>query len=259
MSQRAGNPSEQGDCGERTAPRPVALPVLSPPMPCPYLPDRESRSEVFLANWLDPAMYETVLAQNFRRSGGVIYRPRCEGCDQCREYRVIVDDFRMTRSMRRVRNRNIDLRIEVGDPVATSEKFDIFRRYLDAQHDGTMARDFESFHEFLYNSPIETIEVQYSLGWRVIGASILDVCERGLSSVYMYFDPDFAGRSLGTFSAITEIEHCRKAKLPYYYMGFLIENCKTMAYKARFGPGELLVGGDTWVPYDAHAKGVAPS
>lgn len=223
-----------------------ALRYVSPETPCPYLPGRRSRSEAYLIGLLDRAVYERLMARGFRRSGRIIYRPACRGCRECRQLRVPVDRFTPTRSMRRVWRRNLDVRVEPGELAATDEKYVLFERYLDFQHDDTMARTYESFHEFLYDSPTTTGEFCYYLGERLIGASIVDVCPTGLSSVYMYFDPDYASRSLGTFSVLWEIEYCRREGLAYYYLGFFVAGGNKMAYKLRFRPNEVLTGADYW-------------
>ena len=86
-------------------------------------------------------------------------------------------------------------------------------------------------------------------GERLIGVGLADRCPGGLSSVYMYFDPAFAGRSLGTFSVLWEIEYCRRENLPYDYLGYYVAGCQKMAYKARFRPNEMLVGENRWVVF----------
>ena len=166
--------------------------------------------------------------------------------------RVPVDRFVRTRSMRRVWSRNADVRVTPGELTATNERFALFRLYLDAQHDGTMARTFDTFRDFLYDSPAETTEFCYRLGERLVGVSIVDACSDGLSSVYMYFDPDYGERSLGVFSVLWEIEHCRRHGLSYYYLGYYVAGSKTMDYKSRFRPNEVLSvqppkGG--WAPF----------
>ncbi len=224
-----------------------SLRYVSAETPCPYLPGLMFRAESYYADQLDGALYERLLARGFRRSGRVLYRPRCRGCQQCRQLRVLVESFTPTRSMRRVMRRNADVRVEVGDPNPSNEKFALFRRYLNAQHDGAMSRDYEAFVDFLYDSPIESYEFCYRLGKRLIGVSIADRCLRGYSSVYMYFDPDQAGRSLGTFSALWEIEHCRQEGLAYYFLGYYVAGSRTMSYKSRFSPNQVLAGDDHWV------------
>lgn len=222
---------------------------VSPESPCPYLPNRRARTEAYRMDGLDGEAYGRLLTQGFRRSGQIIYRPRCRGCSECRSTRIPVDAFLPSRSMRRVWRRNADLRVEEGDPAPTDEKYNLYCRYLDAQHDRTMSRSFETFQDFLYDSAIETREFRLFLGERLVGVSIADRWNGGLSSVYMYFDPDFRTRSLGTYSILWEIDYCRRQGLPYYYLGYYVAGCEAMAYKSRFRPNELLVGPGRWITF----------
>jgi len=216
---------------------------------CPYLPNRLARNEAFYAERLDGSLYERLLGRGFRRSGRVVYRPRCRGCAECRSLRVPVGEFAPSRSLRRVWRKNADLHVTIGPPVATDDKFDLFLRYLETQHDQTMGRTFETFHDFLYDSPTQTIEFAYHLGRRLVGVSLADCCPGGLSSVYMYFEPDCAARSLGTYSVLWEIDHCRRAGLSYYYLGYHVAGCGKMSYKSHFHPYQILVGDDRWVTF----------
>lgn len=224
-----------------------ALRGVGPETPCPYLPDRWSRNEAYRVDVLDGAIYERLLSRGFRRSGRIVYRPRCRGCRQCVSLRVPVESFAPSRSMRRVMGRNSDVRMAIDDPQPTPLKYRLYTAYLERQHDGTMSREYEDFVGFLYGSPTSTVEFTYSLGTRLIGVSIADLTPSGLSSVYMYFDPEFARRSLGTLSVLREIAWCREQNLPYYLLGFYVAGSRTMDYKARFRPHELLAGDERWV------------
>jgi arginine-tRNA-protein transferase len=206
-----------------------------------------ARSEAYCVDQLDPTMYQKLLARGFRRSGRIVYRPRCRACRECRQLRIPVQQFAPTRSMRRVLRRNSDLDVRVGSPTVNDEKFKLYEQYLNHQHNGSMSRTLESFREFLYDSPTQTYEFAYTLGEQLIGVSIADRVPDGLSSVYMYFDPQFADRSLGTFSILWEAQFCRQEGLAYYYLGFFVAGSQTMSYKARFAPNEILVGDDRWV------------
>ncbi len=222
---------------------------VTPETPCPYLPGRMTRSEAYSVDEIDGATHERLMSFGFRRCGRIVYRPVCRKCRECLQIRVPVASFRLTRSMRRVQRVNEDIGAVVQEARVTDQKFELFCRYLDAQHDDTMARTYESFYTFLYDSPTDTSEVVYYLGERLVGVSILDRTPGGLSSVYMFFDPDLAARSLGTFSILWELDCCRRSELPYYYLGFYVAGSKTMSYKARFRPNEVLAGNDSWVPY----------
>jgi arginine-tRNA-protein transferase len=163
--------------------------------------------------------------------------------------RVPVDRFEPTRSMRRIMARNHDVSVTAGEPEPSPEKYEMFRRYLEDQHDSTMSRSLDTFLDFLYDSPAETFEFTYRCGPALVGVSIADRCSDGISSVYMFFDPAWKRRSPGTFSVLREIEHCRAEGGRYYYLGYYIEGCGSMEYKRRFRPNEILSGADEWIPF----------
>ena len=222
-------------------------PPLGPEFDCPYLRGRKAQFRCFVADDLRPEIYHAMMDRGFRRSGNIFYRPSCPHCSQCRQLRVPVQAFKASKSQRRIQRLNRDITINVQSPALTREKWRLYARYLRHQHDGTMSDDFDDLRRFLYCSSVTTIEIEYFLQERLLGVSIADQSSEALSSVYMYFDPDFAHRSLGIYSALREIEYCRKSGRPYYYLGFYINNCSKMDYKAGFRPYEVLDSEHNWV------------
>jgi arginyl-tRNA--protein-N-Asp/Glu arginylyltransferase len=189
----------------------------------------------------------------FRRSGRLIYQPACGSCQQCIPLRVVVADFTPSKSQRRCRCRNDDLRITHGPPTITDQKWELYRRYLSQWHGRPVAGeaettddavDFETFESFLYDSPVPTIEFEYRLpaaaGGQLLAVGICDISRSALSSVYFYFDPAHAARSLGTLGALHEIEWSAANDISHYYLGYWISGCGAMQYKASFRPHELL-------------------
>lgn len=214
---------------------------------CPYLPGVIACEEVFRADQFDGELYHDFMDHGFRRSGVIFYRPVCDGCDQCRPLRVPVGPFRPTKSQRRVWRKNEDLEVRIGIPMLSVEKFRIYSDYLAAQHQSEKEHSLADMYRFLYMSPVFTVEIEYRRRGRLVAVSIADVCTRSLSSVYVYFDPDFAARSPGTYSALREICLCRERAIANYYMGYWVADCPAMSYKARFRPHEILLAGGKWV------------
>jgi leucyl-tRNA---protein transferase len=214
---------------------------------CPYLDGFQAKSEGFSADEIPGGVYRALMDRGFRRSGRVIYRPQCDACRECRQLRVPVAGFAPTRSQRRVLRMNEDITVQIDpDPSPTRDKWEMFVAYVAHQHDDAMPTAYDDFVNFLYRSPTETLEYRYRLRQEVIGVSLVDRCDDALSSVYMYFDPVCRDRSLGTFSVLWEIEHCRQIGLDYYYLGYYVAGSKKMAYKTRFGPHELLNDNHQW-------------
>lgn len=212
----------------------------SPPAPCPYLGDRDSRLVALRPNHLTPRLYRLFLDLNFRRLNSLVYRPRCEACRECRQLRVDVQRFRPTRAQRRCLRRNSDVVAEQGRPAPSQEKHALYRRYLETRHDGSMSGSAEEFEEFLLNAPELTREVTFRVAGRLLGAGIFDVAERALSAVYFYFDPELRARSPGTLNVLWLVEEARRRGCEWLYLGYHVAGSRVMAYKAGFHPHELL-------------------
>eukprot|EP00934_Nitzschia_sp_Nitz4_P009062 Nitzschia sp. Nitz4//scaffold208_size52459//19609//21669//NITZ4_006811-RA/size52459-processed-gene-0.31-mRNA-1//-1//CDS//3329541654//9052//frame0 len=84
---------------------------------------------------------------------------------------------------------------------------------------------------------------QYRIGEALIAVGVVDVLPQGFSSVYLYYDPDFSHSlvALGKLAILKEIEFCHKTLAkPFYYLGYYIESCPKMRYKAEYQPSQLL-------------------
>ena len=233
---------------------------LTAPSPCPYLSGREER-KVFthLVGERAPELNDLLTHGGFRRSQSIAYRPACETCRACVSVRVVVEDFRPTRSMRRVAERNSDLVAEMRVPVPTSEQYSVFRSYLDSRHrDGGMAdMTVLDYAMMVEDSHVETRIVEFRRrgpdsritgrgNGPLLGVALTDVLSDGLSMVYSFFDPDAGPRSLGTFIILDHISRARRLGLPYVYLGYWVKGSKKMDYKGRFLPQERL-SGDGWM------------
>ena len=224
---------------------------LTAPSPCPYLEGKEER-KVFTHLVGDRAgeLNDLLTHGGFRRSQSIAYRPACEACRACVSVRVVVDDFRPTRSMRRVLERNSDVVGELRAAVPTSEQYSVFRAYLDSRHhDGGMAdMTVLDYAMMVEDSHVVTKMVEYRLrsddGSRsgdLLAVALTDVLGDGLSMVYSFYEPDAGERSLGTLMILDHIARARRMGLPYVYLGYWVRGSRKMDYKGRFLPQERLM------------------
>jgi arginyl-tRNA--protein-N-Asp/Glu arginylyltransferase len=225
-------------------------PSAGPPFPCPYLLDHTARNLIVMPSPMVPGIYHSLMDLNFRRLGSVFYRPACAGCLECRSIRVPVESFVPSRAQRRCLQRNQDVSIAVTPPAPTEEKRQLYKRYLEQRHDGQMDGSPSEFYGFLYSSTVQTLEVCYRAGERLVGVGVVDIEPEAMSAVYCYFDPELKSRSLGVFNILWLLEECRRRSLPHLYLGYYVRGSRKMSYKSTYRPYELLESDGRWTRHD---------
>nr|XP_058154245.1 arginyl-tRNA--protein transferase 1 isoform X20 [Dasypus novemcinctus] len=151
-----------------------------------------------------------------------------------------------------------------------SQSFSLYVKYQMTVHqDPPDECGKTEFTRFLCSSPLEaenppngpdygygSFHQQYWLDGKIIAVGVIDILPYCVSSVYLYYDPDYSYLSLGVYSALREIAftrqlHEKTAQLSYYYMGFYIHSCSKMKYKGQYRPSDLLCPETyVWVPIE---------
>lgn len=151
-----------------------------------------------------------------------------------------------------------------------SQSFSLYVKYQMAIHqDPPEECGKTEFTGFLCTSPLEpenppngpdcgygSFHQQYWLDGKIIAVGVIDILPYCVSSVYLYYDPDYSFLSLGVYSALREIAftrqlHEKASQLSYYYMGFYIHSCPKMKYKGHYRPSDLLCPETyVWVPIE---------
>ncbi|XP_017279857.1 arginyl-tRNA--protein transferase 1 isoform X2 [Kryptolebias marmoratus] len=148
--------------------------------------------------------------------------------------------------------------------------YQVYKLYQMAIHKDPPSKPSESqFRRFLCDSPLEaenspdgpdvgygSFHQQYWLDGQIVAVGVIDILPTCVSSVYLYYHPDFASLSLGSYSALREISFTRQLqkqspKLCFYYLGFYIHSCPKMRYKGQYRPADLLCPETyVWVPIE---------
>lgn len=133
-----------------------------------------------------------------------------------------------------------------------NESYNVYKKYQMAIHKESPSKcSLDQFKRFLCNSSLigksefGAFHQQYVVDGKIIAVGVIDILPHCVSSVYLYYDPDYAFLSPGTLTSLYEIAFTRQMQakvtaLKFYYMGFYIHSCPKMRYKAKYQPSWLL-------------------
>src|SRR5262245_52091807 len=226
----------------------------APASTCGYLPDQTWSLQYLFVAQATADEYQIFLERGWRRFGRAFFHPMCKVCHRCLSLRVPAAEFRPDRSQRRARKANPDVELIVGEPEVSKEKLRLYDRFHEFQsdergwpvHGPKSPRDYaESF----VDNPFPTEEWCYYVAGRLIGVGYVDALPQGLSAIYFYYDPAERHRSLGTLNVLSVLASARQRRLPYVYLGYYVEGCGSLEYKARFKPNEVLGSDGAWNPF----------
>lgn len=206
---------------------------------CPYLDDQQSASILVDPDHnIEPTLFSMLSRSGFRRSGSMLYAPKCPNCNACVSVRIPASRFKASRSQRRVWNKNSDLKVSVEDVSYKKEHFDLYLRYQRHRHaDSSMCDDDpEKYIGFIQSEYAASKFVCMHIDNKIIGICVLDQFEGGLSAVYTFFDPDYSQRSLGTYAILYSVKLAQVNDIPFVYLGYWIDQSKKMDYKRQFKP-----------------------
>lgn len=154
-----------------------------------------------------------------------------------------------TKSQRRVLSKNTDLRSDIVPAAINGEMCELFQR-----HKQRFTHNIpDTLETFLgpdpAHGPCECRMLRVFDGARLIAVSFFDVGQQAASSVYAMFEPEYARRSLGIFTMLLEIQHCREAGLHWLYPGYATREASVYDYKKQFCGTEFLDwSAGAWLP-----------
>jgi arginyl-tRNA--protein-N-Asp/Glu arginylyltransferase len=227
------------------------LRFVAPPVRCEYLPQEVARLEYLQVDRMTAVEYRDWLRRGWRRFGHLLFRPACPSCRACWSLRVPVASFEPHRTQRRIWKANSgSVTLAIGEPSPspmTRALYEKFHRHQQAAK-GWPATDPGGADGFAEN-PFPTEEWRYAVEGRPVAVGYVDVLPESLSAIYFFYDPDERRRSLGTFNVLSIIDEARRRGLPWVYLGYYVEGCRSLEYKGRFAPNEVLAPDGAWMPF----------
>lgn len=227
----------------------------APEHSCSYLPVESARMEYLVVRQCSSREYGESMISGWRRFGHTLFHPTCPHCNQCRSLRVPAATFLPNRSQQRAIRANADVILKIGVPKVDRARIDLHEKYheFQSEHVGWNFRgreDVEQYRDSFVNNPFDTLEFTYWLGTRLLGVGYVDDLPVGMSAIYFFYDPEVRDRSLGKFNVLKILEECQRRQKPHVYLGYFVEGCRSLQYKATFGPNESFdPATGSWSPF----------
>lgn len=217
---------------------------------CAYLQGREQSTHYKVISNCSASYCDHLVNRGWRRFGEMFFRPICSGCTACESVRIDAMAYTFSRSERRVIRKNAHLQTIVQRPTMTRAHLQLFREYHRYMHE---KRGWEEqpvtprnyYSSFVHGFNDYGYEVLYLDGNRLVGVDLIDILPSGISSIYFYYDPGYAGYSLGKYSLLRQIMAAKERSLPWIYLGYYVEGCRSLEYKRDYTPQWQLRGRPT--------------
>lgn len=217
---------------------------------CAYLPDQQERLIVLAEQSAELQQpYEKLLNSGFRRSGEQIYRPHCINCQACQSLRIPVDAFKPSRSQKRIMNKNQDIKIVINR-IEQDNYYPLYQRYINQRHhDGSMfPPNKEQYESFLTQDVAKQLFIELWLDNQLVTVAVTDEVSNALSALYTFYAPELDERSLGTYAILCQIKQAKMLGKPYLYLGYQIDACSKMNYKAKYYPHQRFID-NKWLDF----------
>ena len=214
---------------------------------CSYLQNKEQTMHYKIIHDCSAQYCQELIERGYRRFGKMYFRPICEGCTECQSIKIDVANFSFSKSKRRIINKAKELRVYIQAPSITKEHIALFEKYHLFMKEKKGWEYQPTSLQHYYNSFVDGdngfgYEVLYFDDEKLIGVDLIDVLEDGISSIYFYYDPDYSHLSLGKLSLYNQIRYARKYSKKWIYLGYYVQECPSLAYKAEYKPYLTLQG-----------------
>jgi arginine-tRNA-protein transferase len=213
---------------------------------CPYLVGRMATTDYRILTDVTREEHEALLMRGWRRFGLQYFRPECARCMECVSLRIPVATFQPTKSQRRAWRKCAHLRVEVGSPQVNEERLELFRAWHAMRERvrgwNPSPMNAEEYAATFCPPNVCAREMAYFDGDRLVAIGLIDVTLGAVSSIYFFYHPSIAACSPGVASVLFEIEWARQHGCTHLYLGYRVLGCPSTAYKAQYGPHELLAG-----------------
>lgn len=169
------------------------------------------------------------------------FRPICSNCDECKSIKIDVENFEFSSSQRRVIRKASSIKSYIQKPTISRSHLELFEKYHLFMRDKKGWEHTTTSPQSYYNSFVDAhndfgYEILYFMDEKLVGVDLIDILEDGISSIYFYYDPDYAHYSLGKLSLYNQILFAKESRKKWVYLGYYVKDCPSLSYKSDYKP-----------------------
>ena len=204
---------------------------------CSYLQDKEQTTHYKVIDDCDAMQCQELIERGYRRFGKMYFRPICSECDECQSIKIDVNNFKLSKSGRRVMKKASFIKTIIQTPSMSQAHLDLFETYHLNMKDKKGWEHSQTNPQSYYSSFVDGhngfgYEILYFDEDKLIGVDLIDILENGISSIYFYYDPNYMKYSLGKLSLLYQIEFAKAQQKEWIYLGYYVKDCSSLSYKA---------------------------
>jgi len=227
---------------------------------CPYFEDRLSDTRYKFIQSCDIHTQSKMLERGWRRFGYVHFVPECKTCTDCKTIRIDINNFKYSKSQKRILSKNNDVQVYIQKPTLSIDHINLFNKYHKnmEQKKGWRENNIDAGEyksSYIDGAGEFGKEILYFLDDKLICVALCDMTLDSLSSVYCFYDHDYENRSLGKFSILAQISIAKQSNVKHLFLGYWIKDHYSMGYKENYMPFDILQNRPTlseeciWEPY----------
>jgi len=214
---------------------------------CSYLDNKNQSMYYKVIDNCSTYECQEFIERGFRRFGKMYFRPMCEGCDECKSIKIDVQNFKFSKSQKRVLKKGSNFQIYMQKPSMSKTHLELFEKYhlymkdkKGWEHTPVNAQSYyssfvDAHHDFGY-------EILYYDEDKLIAVDLIDILDDGISSIYFYYDTDYTEYSLGKLSLYNQILYAQNTNKSWIYLGYYVKDCPSLSYKSHYKPYLTLKG-----------------
>ena len=198
--------------------------------------------EMFTSDAMALSEWELRLALGWRHNGMLFFRVSTDNDEEGNKLDVLpmrykLNAFEMSKSQRKIWNKNQDLTYRLRPLSIEDEMHDMFEQHR-TRFKYNVPVSLYDFVSHIPNAPFPTYQFEVYNKDKLVAVTFVDIMQHSISSTYAMFDLNESKRSLGVFTMLLEMLYGISYRKAFHYPGYAFLQPSYMDYKKLFAGAE---------------------